>query len=580
MMHTPQIPLLTPWGETLDRDHILPEYPRPQLQRESYINLNGVWQYAITKSQQTPPRFDGEILVPFSPECPLSGVNRQLMPDEFLFYHRTFTLPDGFHKGVVYLHFGAVDQEAEVILNGKAVCRHTGGYLPFSADITQYLTKGENRLTVRVRDVSDTSYYARGKQKLKRGGIFYTAQSGIWQTVWLESVPTAHIRSLRITPDFDSACVHIQAQTQGEAQMHVAVLADDTAIAHAGGTDVTLQLGDFHPWSPEDPYLYDLKITYGEDEISSYFAMRKISLGKNADGYPCMLLNNKPYFHNGLLDQGYYPDGFLTPPSDAAMCFDIQTAKDLGYNMLRKHIKIEPLRWYYHCDRLGMLVWQDMVNGGEQETFYWTGIAGFFHWKTPDTTDRAYRHAGRVSAEGREMQFKELRETVDLLYNVPSIVLWVPFNEGWGQFHAKEAYELVKALDSTRLIDHASGWHDQGAGDFNSRHIYFTAIKTKLDSRPFILSEFGGLGIKIPDHMFSPKTFGYKMFPTKEALTQAYAKLFNGSILPYLHKGMAACVYTQLTDVEDEVNGILTYDRKALKLDESTIKQINQTCKF
>lgn len=573
-------PLYTRWGKNLDKEHVLAEYPRPQFRRDSYVNLNGLWSYAIVKTPECPDRFDGEILVPFSPESPLSGVGCQLLPDEYLFYRREFTLPEGFNRGRVLMHFDAVDQEAYVEVNGVAAGTHVGGYLPFAFDITDCLQGGVNVVTVRVRDVSDVMYYARGKQKLKRGGIFYTAQSGIWQTVWLESVPEDYITNLKITPLYDQGSVHIQTQSSGGADTQIEVFDGGRKIASAAGADVVLKIEDFKSWSPESPFLYDLKLMHGADTVDSYFAMRKISLGKNQYGYPCMMLNNQPYFHNGLLDQGYYSDGYLTPPSDEAMIHDIQTAKDLGFNMLRKHIKIEPMRWYYHCDRLGMLVWQDMVNGGEHETFFWTGIAGFFHWHMDDTSQKNYKYAGRLNAEGRQMYARETRETVELLYNVPSIVLWVPFNEGWGQFNAKDAYQLVKSLDSTRLIDHASGWHDQRIGDFNSRHIYFTPIYSKLDNRPFILSEFGGLGIKAPGHMFTTKTFCYKMYGTREKITAAYRRLYEKKIIPYTRKGMAASVYTQLTDVEEEINGMMTYDREQIKIDPDTVRDLNAKCKF
>ncbi len=573
-------PLYTRWGKNLDRDHVLQEYPRPQFRRDSYLNLNGLWSYAIVKEEECPDRLDGEILVPFSPESPLSGVGCQLLPDEYLFYRRSFTLPEGFNRGRVLLHFDAVDQEAWVTVNGQQVGMHVGGYLPFSFDITDALRDGENILTVRVRDVSDVMYYARGKQKLQRGGIFYTAQSGIWQTVWLEGVPDDYITRLKLTPLYDDGCIRIETQASGDAQTEIEIYDGGQKIAGASGADITIKLENFKSWSPESPFLYDLKIRHGSDSVDSYFAMRKISLGKNAYGYPCMLLNNEPYFHNGLLDQGYYSDGYLTPPSDEAMIHDIQTAKDLGFNMLRKHIKIEPMRWYYHCDRLGMLVWQDMVNGGEHETFYWTGVTGFLHWHMDDTSRKNYKHAGRLNADGRAMYTRETRETVELLYNVPSIVLWVPFNEGWGQFNAKDAYHLVESLDPTRLIDHASGWHDQGVGDFNSRHIYFTPIYSRLDDRPFILSEFGGLGVRVPGHMFTKKIFCYKMYPTKEKITAAYRRLYEKKIIPYTKKGMAASVYTQLTDVEEEINGMMTYDREELKIDADTVRELNAKCKF
>ena len=569
-------PLYTRWGKNLDKEHVLQEYPRPQFRRDSYLNLNGLWSYAIVKAEECPDRFDGEILVPFSPESPLSGVGCQLLPDEYLFYRRTFTLPDGFNRGRVLMHFDAVDQEACVEINGQAVGTHVGGYLPFTFDITEALQDGVNTVTVRVRDVSDVMYYARGKQKLKRGGIFYTAQSGIWQTVWLESVPEDHVTHLKLTPLYDDGCIRIETQASGSAETQIEIYDGGQKIAGASGADVTIKLDHFKSWSPETPFLYDLKLKHGADYVDSYFAMRKISLGKNAYGYPCMLLNNEPYFHNGLLDQGYYSDGYLTPPSDEAMIYDIQTAKDLGFNMLRKHIKIEPEWWYYACDRLGILVWQDFVNGGGQASFLVRSRIVRLKQNANDQ-EKHYHAMGRQDPFGREMYLQEAGETVRQLYNHPCIAVWVPFNEGWGQFDSAFVCSEVHKWDPTRLVDHASGWYDQGCGDFNSRHDYSATPVIQSDHRIKALTEFGGLAFVEEGHTFTDrKTFGYQYFQTREEQDAAFRKLYEQYILAEIPKGLSACVYTQVTDVECELNGLMTYDRKVVKLDADMVREINR----
>ncbi len=560
----------TSWGENLDKENLLTEYPRPQLRRDSYINLNGVWEYAITETEELPQRFDGEILVPFSPECELSGVRRSLTPTQTLWYRRTLRLPAGFNLGHVLLHFGAVDQVATVFVNGAEVCSHTGGYTPFYADITDCL-KEENILLVRVRDYSDTSYYARGKQKSRRGGIWYTAQSGIWQTVWLESVPTEYISALRITPLFDEAVVELTVLSQADQICRARV--GETEVTFASNEPVKLRLPEFIPWTPEHPYLYDLSVTMGKDCVQSYFGMRKFSVGIDEHGAKRLFLNNRPYFHNGLLDQGYYSDGMYTAPSDEAMIFDIQTAKAMGFNMLRKHIKIEPLRWYYHCDRLGMLVWQDMVSGGGSYrlTTISSPLVTGIHFN-----DRHYRRFARADAQGREQYYSELSEMVSHLYNTVSLAIWVPFNEGWGQFDAKKAVQYILSIDTTRTIDHASGWHDQGIGELQSLHVYFKRYRFRPDKRgrAVILSEFGGFNCRIEGHSFNDKDFGYKRFDTPEALLGALKKLYENEIVPARQKGLSAAVYTQLTDVEDELNGLITYDRKVVKLPPQKVREV------
>ncbi|MBQ9228363.1 MAG: glycoside hydrolase family 2 [Eubacterium sp.] len=564
--------LLTKWGEDLNRQAPLSEYPRPQFVRDSYISLNGEWSLAFTEGEELPSAYEYKITVPFSPEAPLSGVNRVLKHSEYLVYEKRFTLPEGFNRGRVLLHFGAVDQIAKVLLGGKLIATHHGGYTPFTVELTDYLTDGENTLNVIVRDLCEDNEYSRGKQKTKRGGIWYSPQSGIWQSVWLESVPKEYIHSVRITPDFDHEQVHFDFD--GADGVQIAVYDGDTLLADT--TDVTVKLPDFKPWSPESPFLYNVTFRYGKDTVRSYFGMRKFSTGTDANGVPRLFLNNKPYFHNGLLDQGYYPDGFLTPPSNAAMEFDVKTVKACGFNMLRKHIKIEPLLWYHYCDVNGILVWQDMINGGGEYGLEVSALP-FIGINLDDSNYKTFR---RTSTEARELYYRELKEMVDTLYNCPCIALWVPFNEGWGQFDSAAAYELLKKWDPTRTVDSASGWHDRGVTDVISKHIYFTPIVVKQGDKPWLLTEFGGLSTRVKGHTFNNKMFGYKIYGSKQSLTAAYEKLFRKTIIPQIPKGLAATVYTQVTDVEDELNGLMTYDRKVMKIDKDVLQQINADVKL
>lgn len=561
----------TIWGDRLDKNHVLEDYPRPQLRRDSYLNLNGAWEYAITETEFQPEKYDGEIIVPFSPETELSGVGRTLSPSQTLWYRRAVRLPEGFIRGRVLLHFGAVDQEAEVFVNGASAVSHVGGYTPFSADITSALME-ENTIVVKVRDFSDSSYYSRGKQKTDRGGIWYTAQSGIWQTVWMESVPEKHIDDIRITPIFDEGEVELTVLSEDRQPCRVQTAGQE--LSFYSNEPVRIKIPGFIPWSPEDPHLYPLRVAMGEDSAESYFGMRKFSVGLDEKGIRRLFLNNRPYFHTGLLDQGYFCDGLYTAPSDEAMIFDIQTAKDMGFNMLRKHIKIEPLRFYYHCDRLGMLVWQDMVNGGgSYKTLTITSpLVTGIHWK-----DSRYRLFARESAEGREQYRRELEETVRHLYNVVSIAMWVPFNEGWGQFDASDAVARILALDKTRTIDHASGWHDQKIGDIRSLHVYFRRYRFKPDKlgRAVVLSEFGGYNYRAEGHCASDRDFGYRRLKTPEKLLDAFEKLYLNEILTAKEKGLCAAVYTQLTDVEDELNGLISYDRRLIKLPYENVRRIN-----
>lgn len=564
--------LLTKWGEDLNKNAPLSEYPRPQFVRDSYLNLNGAWNLAFTEGEEIPSEYAYKITVPFSPEALLSGVNRVLSHTEYLVYEKCFTLPDGFHRGRVLLHFGAVDQIAKVVLNGKLVGTHRGGYTPFCFDITDYLTDGENTLNVIVRDLCEENEYSRGKQKTKRGGIWYSPQSGIWQTVWMESVPEDYIHSVRITPDFDNE--QVSFVFDGADGVEILIYDGDTLLADT--TDTTIKLPSFKAWSPESPFLYRVIFKYGKDVVKSYFGMRKFGTGTDENGVPRLFLNNKPYFHNGLLDQGYYPDGFLTPPSNDAMAFDVKTVKECGFNMLRKHIKIEPLLWYHYCDVNGILVWQDMVNGGGEYGLEVSAIP-FIGVNLDDTNYKTFK---RTSTEARELYYQELKEMVDTLYNCPCIALWVPFNEGWGQFDSGAAYELLKKWDPTRTVDSASGWHDQGVTDVISKHIYFTPIIVKQGDRPWLLTEFGGLSTRVKGHTFNDKMFGYKIYGSKQGLEKAYAKLFNRTIIPQIPKGLAATVYTQVTDVEDELNGLMTYDRKVMKIDKEVLQTINANVKL
>ncbi|MCC3280668.1 glycoside hydrolase family 2 [Arthrobacter sp. zg-Y40] len=598
--------LLTAWGSALDPDAVLQEYPRPQLVRDSYLNLNGYWQYAVTPAaeQEPPDTWAGQILVPFSPEAPLSGVGRQLQPDQALWYRRTVRLPEGFAGERVLLHFGAVDQSCTVTVNGIPVGGHVGGYLPFTLDVTDALVldgqSGDSgqEIVVRVRDISDTGYHSRGKQKLDRGGIWYTAQSGIWQTVWLESVPRISIGRLALVPGLESVDITVlldggagpgageggSADGGPDLTAVVTLSAGGHTVAEAAvvpGVPSRIRVPDPHLWTPEDPFLYDVEVRLLDggrevDRVQSYTGLRTVGMGPDAKGRQRLLLNGRPYFHAGLLDQGYWPDGLYTAPSDAALASDIRRAKDLGFTMLRKHIKIEPLRWYYHCDRLGILVWQDLVNGGStyRNSVIRPPAAG-----APHRSDDAYLVFGRDDEQGRQEFLAELRGTVELLQNAVSLAVWVPFNEGWGQFDANAAAHLLRRLDPTRTIDHASGWHDQGGGDLKSVHVYVVPFRLRKGwlrgGRAVVLSEYGGYSLRIPGHTFNAKEHGYRSFRSRAALKRAYRLLMLRQIEPAVARGLAATVYTQLTDVEDEDNGLLTYDRAVLKIDAGTVRELN-----
>lgn len=569
--------LMTPWGEHLDENCILTEYPRPQMRRNSYLNLNGRWEYAITDSDESPRRWDGTILVPFSPESALSGVGRSLQPGQTLWYRREVIVPQGFipADGRLLLHFGAVDQEAAVYWNGRLLGRHMGGYNAFTLDATDALGP-RNSLVVRVHDDTDASFHSRGKQKTRRGGIWYTPQSGIWQTVWMEAVPRHYIESLRIVPLFDQSAVEVMVRCSQPLQCEATV--DGRTVPFTSGEPARIPMPDFRAWSPEDPYLYDLSVTLGEDRVESYFGMRKIEVRADRGGVKRLFLNGEPYFQSGLLDQGYWPDGLYTAPSDEALIYDIQTAKAMGFNLLRKHIKVEPMRWYYHCDRLGMLVWQDMPSGGGKYRFSTitlplvTGI---------HRRDNHYRAFARASSQGRGEYMDELEEMVGQLFNAPSVVLWVPFNEGWGQFDSTLVMERLRALDPTRPVDPASGWHDQGAGELRSLHVYFKPFRFRRDrrGRALALSEFGGYNLRVDGHCFNQKDYGYRRLPDAAALWRDFSRLYEREVLPAVPRGLCASVYTQLSDVEDELNGLMTYDRRVVKLDADEVRELNERLK-
>ncbi len=551
----------TEWTDQVDLLNPLPEYPRPQLARMGWMSLNGTWDYAINKSPKFPKEFDGEITVPFSPETTLSGVGRTLKSGEFLWYRRDIQVPAEWSGRRILLHFGAVDQIATVWVNSIQVAEHIGGYLPFEADVTDTIEDGIMSITVRVTDDTEKGGHTHGKQKLNPGGIWYTAQSGIWQTVWIEAVPESYIKSLRITPFFDEETVEISADIAGDGQAYAELFGETYSLP------AVIPVQGIEPWTPENPVLHGFKVYCGEDEVQSYFAMRKFSVDTDENGTARLFLNNRPYFHNGVLDQGYWPDGLYTAPTDEALIYDISTAKAMGFNMIRKHVKVEPLRWYYHCDRLGMLVWQDMPNGG---------TAAMASAIASGMKDNLYPVFGRGKKENREEFKAELTELINTLYNCPCIAMWVIFNEGWGQFDGAEMLELVNSLDSTRTVDHASGWHDQGVGQFKSEHVYRRSYKYKPDKkgRAVVLSEFGGYGHKVLSHCYSDKYLSYKKFEMPAQLEIGIEELYQQQIGPAKIEGLAACVYTQLCDVENELNGIMTYDRKVAKIAPEIMSEI------
>lgn len=565
--------LKTPYTDKIDLKHPLQDYPRMQLQRGSYLNLNGVWEYQITGLTEEPSsnRWK-EIIVPFPLGSSLSGSDEHLTKNQALWYRKQFAYKPS--EKSTWLNFEAVDQSCTVYVNGVEVGGHKGGYDPFSLDISGTV-KYQNSLMVKVTDPSDSGIYAYGKQKVEHSGMWYTPIEGIWGTVWIEDLPEHAIFDLKITPDFDNKKVFIDMA--GDFSQAAITIGASGEVVHRGMTtnkhyEATME--DIHAWSPEDPFLYDLYIQTEDDVIKSYFGMRKFSRGKDSKGITRFMLNDEPYFFTGLLDQGYISDGFMTYPSEEAIVNDIQRVKDLGFNMLRKHIKVESRRWYYNCDRLGMLVMQDMPSGGEFN-FTKMGILPTIGFRSnSDTTNKL----GRVSEEEKRAYYEELDGMLDTLYNCVSIFSWVPFNEGWGQFDSKKVTEHIKEYDETRLIDSASGWHDQGIGDFLSIHDYFFPYKTKKDKndRIVILSEFGGYSYIEQGHAITDKLYGYKKFTDKVLMNEKLMELYKDMVLDNIPRGLSGCIYTQLSDVEDECNGLFTMDRQVTKVDTRKIKKMNE----
>ena len=562
-------------------DTPLDEYPRPQMVRAQWQNLNGLWQYAVTESPEQPAVWQGGIRVPFAPESALSGVEKPVLPGQTLWYFRTFSINGYDAAKRTLLHFGAVDYACTVFVNGREAGGHTGGYCPFTLDITSFVRAAENELTVAVTDDTDKGDAPRGKQVLHPKGIWYTAVTGIWQTVWLEQVDSAHFTSVHFIPSLDSVEVFVQTSESGSVCMEV--LEEDSCItAHtftAGGSQ-TVSFEAPRLWTPEQPFLYRVRLSLlragrETDRVESYFGLRTFAVQPDENGTPYFLLNGRPYFQKGLLDQGYWPDGLYTAPSDEALRRDIEQAKALGFNMLRKHIKVEPARWYYHCDTMGMLVWQDMPSGA---AYPGDLLAVDLPNIGVQVSDKKHKRFKRENTAARLQFTKELKEMVEALTDAVCICTWVPFNEGWGQFDAAAATALLWTLDPTRPVDHASGWHDQGAGDYKSIHKYIFKVRPPHpDGRAFALTEYGGYSQVLDGHVWDKEnSFGYRMYPDKAALTAAYRKLHEEQILPLLKKGLCVSIYTQLTDVELEVNGLFTYDRAVCKLDEAVVKEINQ----
>ncbi len=564
-------PLKTRWAAEVSPENALPEYPRPQMVRRDWMNLNGLWYLAITaKEAPKPDLFQTQILVPFPVESALSGVMKPVSENDRIWYRRTFEVPRKWRGQRVLLNFGAVDFETVVWVNGKEVGQHRGGYDGFSFDITDALRKNaENELTVAVWDPTDTGTQPRGKQVRKPNGIWYTPTSGIWQTVWLEPVSAAYIKGLKITPDIDAKVVKVQpitTATLAKCTVEVTVHEWGKKLNSASvepGKAATISIKNPKLWSPEHPHLYTLTaaLKLGDrtvDKVESYFGMRKISLGKDAKGFTRLMLNNEPYFQFGPLDQGFWPDGLYTAPTDEALRFDIEMTKKLGLNLARKHVKIESERWYYWCDKLGLLVWQDMPSGDK-----------FIGGKDPDIT--------RTPESARQFE-EELTALVEGRGNHPCIVMWVPYNEGWGQWDTPRIVNLIKQLDPSRLVDDASGWTDRGVGNVNDMHKYpGPGCPDPEQKRAVVLGEFGGLGLPVRGHTWqAEKNWGYKSFTDPAALTTAYIDLIK-KLFPLIEeKGLSAAVYTQTTDVEIEVNGLMTYDRELVKMDWKKVAAANR----
>ena len=566
----------TAWAEKIDPNNVLPEYPRPIMERDKWQNLNGLWDYAILPmGQQEPQTFDGKILVPFAVESSLSGVQKELGKGKELWYRRTFTIPSDWKSKNIILHFGAVDWKAEVYLNNIKIGTHTGGYTPFSFDVTPFLTSGNQKLVVKVWDPTSDSSIPRGKQVTNPHGIWYTPVSGIWQTVWLEPVNNKHIVGVTPIADVDNNNLKVKVctkNTESSDIVEVKLKDNNKVIASAkgvAGQTLDLSIPNAKLWSPESPFLYDLDVAIIErgkpvDKVNSYAAMRKVSKKRDANGILRMQLNNKDIFHFGPLDQGWWPDGLYTAPTDEALKYDIVKTKDFGYNMIRKHVKVEPARWYTHCDRLGILVWQDMPNGDQGP-----------HW------DMHHYFDGKEvtrSIESEQNFRKEWKEIMDYLMPYPSITVWVPFNEAWGQFKTQEITEWTQYYDPSRLVNSASGGnHYLKVGDILDIHKYPSQELMMYDNeRITVVGEYGGIGMPLTGHLWQPdKNWGYVQFKSAKEVTNEYVK-YGQQLLELVKRGISGGVYTQTTDVEGEVNGLITYDRKVIKVEEDRIRKINQ----
>ena len=566
----------TPWAEKVDPANVLPEYPRPQMVRSQWVNLNGLWDYAIKPvGAMEPKTMDGKILVPFAVESSLSGVQKGLTEKDELWYRRTFSVPAAWKGSNVLLNFGAVDWKADVFVNDILAGSHTGGFTPFSLDITPYLkAKGEQKLVVRVFDGTDKGYQPRGKQVLNPNGIWYTPVSGIWQTVWIEPVAKSHISGIKAIPNLDqkNIAVTVAAEncTTGDL-VEVKILDKGKLVASATGLPGNpLRLGIAEPklWSPDSPFLYDMEVSLRQggktvDKVDSYTAMRKIGTKRDKGGILRMTLNDKPLFHFGPLDQGWWPDGLFTAPTDEALLFDILKTKELGYNMIRKHVKVEPARWYYHCDREGILVWQDMPSGDMGNKWEMHTYNG--------GTDK------NRTQESKDNFSKEWKEIMDLCMSSPSVVVWVPFNEAWGQFDTERIVNWTMEYDPSRLVNPASGGNHYLTGDILDTHHYPHPRMTLLDTnRATVLGEYGGIGLGMKEHLWEPdRNWGYIRLNSPKEVTDEYEK-YADMLYKLIGRGFAAAVYTQTTDVEVEVNGLMTYDRKEMKVEPERIRKINQ----
>ena len=553
--------LYTPEIEKMDRKCPWADYPRPQFKRDSYLNLNGEWEFAVCRSEEIPEVYGERILVPFPPESLLSGIHREIKRGERMYYRRRFTLPDGFKRERVILHIDACDQISEIYVNGRFASKKEGGYTPHSVDITELLCEGENTIVVKATDDLDKRY-PYGKQRRDRGGMWYTPVSGIWQTVWIESLPARAINSIKITP----STKNVKIEVNSEADTKFLTLESGERY-ELGGSEIVIEPENPIPWTPENPHIYRFTLETDTDKIESYFALREVGIGE-FDGVKRITLNGEPYVFNGLLDQGYYPDGIFLPPTAEGFANDILYAKECGFNMLRKHIKIEPQIFYYLCDTLGIAVFQDMINNSDYSFIRDTALPTI-GWQKP--RDK-FMHCGKRS---REIFISTMLEEAELLYNCPSIVYYTIFNEGWGQFSADEAYGILKAKDSTRIIDTTSGWFRRKVSDIDSRHIYFKPLIVKdRDERPLVISEFGGFAHRCEGHLFSEKNYGYTTLATQKELEDRIASLYENEVLPLAKAGASAFVYTQVSDVEDETNGIMTYDRKVKKLNPERMREI------